>query len=121
MFVVDGEKFTIDMHRGDTGVLAITADTEYAFSQVDRAIFTVKDNQGTIVKEVVAQMTDNRFVVVFNNEDTDSLTPGIYEWDVRFVVSPVYSVDGRIIDGEGGVYTPKDPMTLNLRRTIGQI
>lgn len=121
MFVVDTENFKIDMHRGDTGVIAITADTDYTFNQVDRAIFTIKDNQGTIVKEVVAQMMDNRFEVVFTNSDTDGLAPGVYEWDVRYAVSPIYSVDGRIVDGQGGVYTPKDPMQLNLRRTIGQI
>lgn len=121
MFNVDTENYTIELHRGDTGAIGITADTEYEFSAVDRAIFTVKDGQGRIVKEVVSALTDGRFEVEFHNSDTDGLTPGTYEWDVRYVISPVYGSDGRIVDGQGGVYTPKDPMIVSLRRTVGQI
>lgn len=121
MFVVDAQNYTIDLHRGDTGVLGITAETDYEFGPLDRAIFTLKDSNGKLIKKNVCEMTDNRFEITFVNSDTDGLMPGLYTWDVRYVVNPVYDSEGQIYDGLGGVYTPRDPMTLNLRTTVGQI
>ena len=117
MFNVDG--FKINLHRGDTGTIGITA-TGYTFGPNDRALFTVKDKNGTIVKQGIYPMVNNRFEVPFLNGDTDYLDSGLYEWDVRYVVEPVYDEEGKIVDGDA-VATPKDPMDLNLRRTVGQI
>lgn len=117
MFNVDG--FKINLHRGDTGTIGITA-TGYTFGPNDRALFTVKDKNGTIVKQGIYPMVNNRFEVPFLNGDTDYLDSGLYEWDVRYVVEPVYDEEGKIVDGDA-VATPKDPMDLNLWRTVGQI
>lgn len=117
MFNVDG--FKINLHRGDTGTIGITA-TGYTFGPNDRALFTVKDKSGTIVKQGIYPMVNNRFEVPFLNGDTDYLDSGLYEWDVRYVVEPVYDEEGKIVDGDA-VATPKDPMDLNLWRTVGQI
>ena len=117
MFNVDG--FKINLHRGDTGTIGITA-TGYTFGPNDRALFTVKDKNGTIVKQGIYPMVNNRFEVRFLNGDTDYLDSGLYEWDVRYVVEPVYDEEGKIVDGDA-VATPKDPMDLNLWRTVGQI
>ena len=117
MFNVDGYK--IDMHRGDTGAITIRA-TGYAFGPNDRALFTVRNQQGTIVKQGVYAMENNAFVVHFLNAETDYLDRGTYEWDVRYIVNPIFDSDNNIIDGDA-VSTPKDPMELNLRRTVGQI
>lgn len=117
MFNVDGYK--IDMHRGDTGAITIRA-TGYAFGPNDRALFTVRNQQGTVVKQGVYELTDNAFTVHFTNAETDYLDRGTYEWDVRYVVNPTFDGEGNITDGDA-VSTPKDPMELNLRRTVGQI
>ena len=118
MFVVESGN-RIDMHRGDTGIIGITA-TGYTFGADDRVLFTMKDSSGTIVMEGVYAMTNNRFEIEFKNADTDYLDPGTYEWDLRYIVNPVMDSSGKPIDGDG-VATPSDPMLLNLRRTIGQI
>lgn len=126
MFTVDGYK--IELHRGDTGVIGITA-TGHDFGPNDRALFTVKNAQGMVVKQGIYAMENNRFQVAFRNSDTDSLANGQYEWDVRYIVNPIYDDEGGhgassddpvIIDGDA-VATPNDPMPCVLRRTVGQI
>ena len=119
MFIVDTTRKTIELHRGDTGAVGFTA-TGYTFGAADRAVFTMKAADGTVVKEGVFQMTNNRFEIEFKNPDTDYLDPGTYEYDVRYVVSPVFDADGKVVDGQA-VGTPEDPMQMMLRRTIGQI
>lgn len=116
MFKVTGT--TIDMHRGDTGSITITAHG-YTFTSDDRALFTIKSRSGAMVKSVAYQMTNNAFTVQFVNSDTDHLAPGDYDWDVRYIVDPVYE-EGQIVDGTD-VTTPHDPMVLHIRRTVGQI
>lgn len=118
MFVVDTENYKIDLHRGDTGVIGITL-TGHTFGADDRVLFTIKDQEGKIVKEGVYALTNNRFEVEFLNADTDHLMPGQYSWDVRCVVNPVYA-NNAIIDGDA-VATPRDPMVVNLRTTVGQV
>ena len=117
MFVVNGT--TIDMHRGDTGSIVITA-SGYTFESQDRALFTVKAGNGSVIIERYYEMTNNAFTVQFDNPDTDYLTPGDYSWDVRYIVAPVYDEQQHIIDGTD-VTTPHDPMTLHIRNTVGQI
>ena len=119
MFKVDGYK--IELHRGDTGVIGVTA-SGYTFGPNDRALFTIKNGQGAVVKQGVYEMEDNRFQVEFTNADTDSLPSGTYEWDVRYIVNPVYDQTDptMIVDGDA-VATPFDPEPCVLRRTVGQI
>ena len=118
MFVVEGNQITL--HRGDTGTIGITA-TGYTFGNDDRALFTVKSSNGTVIKQGVYAMTNNRFEVPFTNQDTDSLESGTYEWDVRYVVNPEYDQEtGAIVDGDA-VATPMDPSPCVIRRTVGQI
>lgn len=117
MFNVNG--YAINLHRGDTGTIGITA-RGYDFGPNDRALFTVKDKSGTIVKQAAYAMENNRFQVSFLNSETDYLDSGLYEWDVRYIVNPVYDESGNIVDGDA-VATPRDPMDLNLYRTVGQI
>ena len=120
MFSVDG--YNIILSRGDTGGLKVNATatlngSPFTFSSDDRALFSIKNGQGEVVKEKIAQMTDNAFTVYFLNADTDSLSPGQYSWDVRYIIHP-YWQNGRIIDGDQ-VITPKEPMNMNLLTVVG--
>ena len=123
MFDVDG--YTIKLSRGDTGAMRVKAvatldDEPYTFGPDDRALFSIKNGQGEIVKEKAAQMENNEFVVYFLNADTDSLAPTTYSWDVRYIIHPYYDASGRIIDGDQ-VITPKEPQTLNLLTVVGDV
>lgn len=135
IFNVDGT--TISISRGDTGAVRFRANvtirgTEetYTFSERDRAVFTIKNGAGEIVKEKIAKLTDNVFTVIFFNQDTDLLSAGNYNWDVRYVINPYWEnavedehgdiVSGRIVDGDQ-VLTPNAPMSMQLLTVVGEI
>lgn len=118
MFQVEG--FTITMSRGDTGSVVIRA-TGHTFGADDRAMFTLKSAEGTVVKQGVYPIDDaGRITVPFLNAETDYLAPGTYKWDVRYVIHPYYNDDGDIVDGDQ-VITPKLPQTLELLPAVGEI
>ena len=123
MFKVEG--YTITLSRGDTGAMKIKATATlngepFTFGADDRALFSIKNGQGEIVKEKVAAMENNEFTVYFLNADTDNLSPTTYSWDVRYIINPYYDANGRIIDGDQ-VITPKEPMSMNLLTVVGDV
>ena len=116
MFTVEG--YNIRLSRGDTGAMKVkaTATLEgepFTFGPDDRALFSIKNGQGEIVKEKVAELVNNEFTVYFKNADTDNLAPTNYFWDVRYIIHPYYDASGRIVDGDQ-VITPNEPMTMIL-------
>lgn len=123
MFNVEG--YTIRLSRGDTGAMKIKATATlngepFTFGPNDRALFSIKNGQGEIVKEKVAAMENNEFTVYFLNADTDNLSPTSYSWDVRYIINPYYDANGRIINGDQ-VITPKEPMSMNLLTVVGDV
>lgn len=124
MFNVDG--YNIDLSRGDTGAIKVKATATlngepFTFGPDDRALFSIKNAQtGEIVKEKIAEMEDNDFIIYFLNSDTDKLSPGSYQWDVRYIIHPYYDAEGRIIDGDQ-VITPKEPQNMNLLTVVGDV
>ncbi len=98
MFKVEGTNIT--MSRGDTGAMRITAratlietQTPYTFGERDRALFSIKSSNGSVVKQKAYPIVNNIFAVYFYNADTDKLSPGNYSWDVRYVINPYYEDD----------------------------
>lgn len=119
------EGTNIILSRGDTGALRISAtatlDGEpYTFAAEDRALFSFKSSNGEEIMHKQCAMENNAFTVYFLNADTDSLAPGSYSWDVRYIIHPYYDENGRIIDGDQ-VITPKEPMSLNLLTVVGDV
>ena len=123
MYIVEG--YSIKLSRGDTGALLVTAtatqDGEpFTFSSDDRALFSIRNGNGEIVMQKAYEMTDNAFTVYFLNADTDSLSPGSYSWDVRYIVHPYYDSEGKIIDGDQ-VITPEKPLNMELLTVVGDV
>ena len=119
MFKVDG--YVITLSRGDTGAIKFTADTEHTFDAEDRALFSVKNAIGEVVKQQAFEIdADKSFVVSFFNSDTDTLAAGSYSWDVRYIIHPYYDAQGNIIDGDQ-VITPNQPMELQLLQVVGEV
>lgn len=117
MFIV--QENNIILSRGDTGALTITADG-YTFGPNDRALFSVRNQYGTIVIQRAFELTNNAFTMTFFNADTDTQNPGNYTWDVRYVINPSYDDAGNIVDGDQ-VITPNDPMPFTLKAVVGDI
>lgn len=121
MFRVDPETKKITLHRGDTGEVTFTA-SGYTFSADDRALFTVKSGDGSEIVKTAYAMQNNSFVVEFTNPMTDYLAPGIYYYDVRYIVDPEYDPEtGQIIEDGAVVSTPGSPYQIEILGTIGQI
>lgn len=119
------EDYTITLSRGDTGALYVEADAEldgepFTFGSDDRALFSIKNANGELIMEKVCEMEDNAFIVYFLNADTDSLAPGSYSWDVRYVIHPYYDDTGKLINGDQ-VITPNAPMSMNLLTVVGDV
>lgn len=97
MFSIDGTSITLS--RGDTGAFwlkcsATRRDTgaAYTFGERDRALFTVKSGN-VVLKQMSYPIVDNQFLVVFYNQDTDTMNAGTYNWDVRYLINPYYEDD----------------------------
>lgn len=119
MFGVEG--YVITLSRGDTGAIKFIASTDYNFTSADRALFSVKNAVGEVVKQNAYELDENKsFVVPFQNSDTDNLAAGTYSWDVRYVLNPYYDSEGKIVDGDQ-VITPRQPMDMQLLQVVGEI
>lgn len=119
MFNVEG--FTITLSRGDTGAIKFIADTDHVFNAEDRALFSIKNAIGEVVKEAAFELDANKsFTVTFFNSDTDNLAPGVFSWDVRYIIHPYYDASGRIINGDQ-VITPHQPMSMQIVQVVGEV
>ena len=119
MFGVQG--YTITLSRGDTGAIKFIANTDHTFTSDDRALFSIKNAIGEMVKQHAYSLDEDKaFVVSFFNSDTDTLPAGTYSWDVRYVIHPYYDAAGNIIDGDQ-VITPKQPMDMQLLQVVGEV
>lgn len=119
MFNVNG--YVITLSRGDTGAIKFTAQTDYSFDENDRALFSIKNAVGDMVKQMAYELDENKsFVVSFFNSDTDNLAAGSYSWDVHYIIHPYYDASGKIIDGDQ-VITPNQPMEMQLLQVVGEV
>lgn len=119
MFNVSG--YVITLSRGDTGAIKFIADTDHTFTSDDRALFSIKNAVGEVVKQAAFELDENNaFTVTFFNSDTDTLTAGSYSWDVRYVIHPYYDAAGNIVDGDQ-VITPRQPMEMQILNVVGEV
>ena len=114
-------EYTISLSRGDTGAIKFIASTDHTFDEVDRALFSIKNAIGEVVKQQAFPLdSDKSFVVSFLNSDTDTLAAGSYQWDVRYIIHPYYDAAGNIVDGDQ-VITPRQPMEMQLLQVVGEV
>lgn len=141
MFNVDLETMEITMHQGDTGSFKIgaTRGSGEAWTDDDRALFTVRNQQGEAVMMRYYRLDDQydlgngKILVEFHNDDTDQWEPGTYNTELRFDVSPVWDGDpptGRcenaLLPGvakmiEGPVVRTVIQSTLTIQNVLGEI
>lgn len=98
MFDVNLETMEIKMHRGDTGSFKLRATRESgtAWTEDDRGLFTIKNQQGEIMLQRFYRLDDQWslgdgvILVEFHNDDTDTWETGQYTTEFRFDVSPIW-------------------------------
>ena len=57
MFTFNPTTMAMSLSKGDTASFDITATGDVTFTSEDRAVFTVKDKKGAVVKETVERST----------------------------------------------------------------
>ena len=141
MFKVNLETMEITMHQGDTGSFKVGATRESgtAWTEDDRALFTVRNQQGEAVLKRYYRLDDQydlgngKILIEFHNDDTDTWEPGTYNTELRFDVSPIW--DGEAPEGrcenallpgvaqmiEGSVVRTVIQSTLTIQSILGEI
>ncbi len=97
-FRLDPETMNITMNRGDTGAffVKLTRKGGDAWTDDDRALFTVKNQQGETVMQRIYRLDDQWevgdgiFLVEFHNDDTDTWDTGDYAMEIRADISPIW-------------------------------
>ena len=99
MFNVNLDTVEITMHAGDTGSFKMHAELESgtAWTSDDRMQMTVVSPDGSIAMkrwyrlDDQWELGDGVVLIEFHNDDTDEWTPGQYQTEFRFDVSPVWT------------------------------
>ena len=97
-FHVDLDTMNIQMNKGDTGAFFVKATRAGgdAWTEDDRALFTIKDQQGEIVLQRFYRLDDQWDVgdgvimIEFHNDDTDTWPAGTYSIERRYNVDPTW-------------------------------
>lgn len=119
MFDVSGLRVRIT--QGDSGLLTFRTRERCAFTERDRAVFTVRRHGGgTLLTAVIIPDRDGQVQVPFLSQETGGWRPGVYEWDMRYVLDAVQDEDGNVTDGRE-VITPMRPAVLEVLRAVGSI
>ena len=138
-FEFDKNTWAIKMYAGDTGStwLGGTRQSGTAWTSADRCLFTVRSGNDILMQRIYRLddqwgAGDGIFLFEMHNNDTDTWTPGIYNTEWRFNVSPTWNgtaPDGRCVDGltagvrmtDGGVVRTKIESTLEIKGVLGDI
>lgn len=118
---------SIQLSLGDTLSFNVNVTvTGYTPTEDDIALFTIKSSGGAKVYEKVYPLVDpttgeTKFLVTFQNADTDALSPGSYTYDVRFVINPTYDEETGRVTGGDQVITPKLPLPFTLLTVVGEV
>lgn len=140
MFNVDLETMNITMHRGDTGSFKLAASRESgsAWTEDDRMLFTIKNQNNEIVIQRFYRLDDQydlgdgKVLIEFHNDDTDTLENGMYSVEARFVISPIWNgtaPTSRCADAltagvrmvEGSIVRTKIQSTLEINDIYGEV
>ena len=122
MFIVDLETSDIKMHRGDTGAFKVHASrgSGESWTEDDRMIFTVKNQQGEVVLQRFYRLDDQWGLgdgvvqIEFHNDDTDTWDNADYATERRYVISPVW-------EGTAPTSRVANALTANARIVEGSI
>ena len=105
MFILDTEKGSITLHRGDTGAYYVRARKKSGdpWNQEDRMIYTIRDVNGDVVLQRFYRLDDDeglgngKVCIQFHNNDTDKWPNGSYTTERRYVIDPRW--DGEAPEG----------------------
>ena len=142
MFHINYESGEVTMHRGDTGSYVVCAERDdgSAWTEDDRMIFTVKNQQGEIMLQRFYRLDDQwgigdgKVLVEFHNDDTDKWDNGQYFTERRYVIDPIWegtaptsrcvnamTANARIVEGAIVRVPEKGQSTMNLSDIYGEV
>ena len=139
-FEFDPVTWAIKMNAGDTGSkwLRGLRDSGTPWTEDDRCLFTVRSGTEIIMQRLYRLddqwgAGDGWFLFELHNNDTDSWSPGTYETEWRFGVSPTWdggeAPEGRCVNAltagvtmnDGAIVRTKVQSTLEILDVLGKI
>ena len=118
MFKASGS--LIQISAGDTGIVRFDVEGT-KLTEKDRAVFTAKTRSGqTVLRKIIKPEKEDEILLPFVNADTEKVTPGNYEWDIRIVLGAKFGAGGDVVDGDD-VITPFLPGQFSVLRTVGNV
>lgn len=123
MFNVDENTMAVTLHKGDTGAYTVTLELEDGEDFVDGDVAIYEMWQGTtrlIHREfnlqpdepTYTEYGDGVFLIYFRNSDTDSLSSGTYNTEIRVALNPIRS-SGAVVDGDTVRTIVQSTVTIN--------
>lgn len=106
MFSLTPETGLIELNVGDTGSVEVEGhrDDGEAWTEDDRAVFTVKGGDTIVIERTYALDSDTLgngvILIEFHSNDTKDLKPGSYTWEIRWFANPYYDEDDNIVGGD---------------------
>ena len=126
MFEINETTGAIAMSGGDTGGFTITPTVEGQGDTPGILLFSVKNSAGVLlISRQYPMVSGEPIDIEFGNADTDSWPAGMYSWDVRGILNPMFDgeegdPDRHVVDGDQ-VLTPRRPMSLTIVATVGKV
>lgn len=115
MFSVKGDKIIIT--SGDTAVLTYVPNTSRVFTESDKAVFTVRAQDGeSLMRMTLQPEADGRVQIPFVHETTKNWKPGIHDWQIRYYIGA--EMAGSTITGVREVGTPMEVGVVEVLRAL---
>ena len=119
--MLDVNGLCVRITRGDSGLLTIRTRGNHAFTERDRAVFTVRRRGGGVLMcTVLTPDGRGQVQVPFESKETEGFKPGMYEWDIRYVLDAVIGEDGTVSGGRE-VITPMRPGEFEVLKAVGKV
>lgn len=125
MFEIGKDDYQIRISRGDSGSFYVESNGR-RLTENDRVLFTVKNKARNARKEVVyierlyKPDCHGNALIEFSPVDTVHMTPGQYQWDLRYLYGVVMDDNGKMQTVDA-IETPFEAASFRVLNTVGEV
>ena len=125
MFEIGKDDYQIKISKGDSGSFYVESNGRNLCAS-DRVLFTVKSKSRNARKETVyieRLYTPDRHgnvLIKFSPTDTIHMSPGQYQWDLRYLYGVVVDDNGSV-QTVNAIETPFEAASFRVINTVGEV